>query len=101
MDGNIGPFRETSNETGGGSTDTGDVSWIVPVIRVTATTGAPNAPWHSWAEVACAGMSIGHKGMLHASKALGMTMVDAFENEQLRVAAKAEFEKRRKSDRVY
>lgn len=95
LDGNIGPLRETSNETGGGSTDTGDVSWIVPVIRVTATTGAPNAPWHSWAEVACAGMSIGHKGMLHASKALGMTMVDAFENEQLRVAAKAEFEKRR------
>ncbi len=95
LDGNIGPFRETSNDTGGGSTDTGDVSWIVPVIRVTTTTGAPNAPWHSWAEVACAGMSIGHKGMLHAAKALGMTMVDTFENEQLRVAAKAEFEKRR------
>jgi aminobenzoyl-glutamate utilization protein B len=95
LDGNIGPFRETSNDTGGGSTDTGDVSWIVPVIRVTATTGAPNAPWHSWAEVACAGMSIGHKGMLHAAKALGMTMVDTFENEQLRDAAKAEFEKRR------
>lgn len=95
LDGNIGPFRETLSETGGGSTDTGDVSWIVPVIRVTATTGAPNTPWHSWAEVACAGMSIGHKGMLHAAKALGMTMVDAFENEQLRAAAKAEFEKRR------
>jgi len=95
LDGNIGPFRETSNDTGGGSTDTGDVSWIVPVIRVIATTGAPNAPWHSWAEVACAGMSIGHKGMLHAAKALGMTMVDVFENEHLRVAAKAEFEKRR------
>ena len=95
LDGNIGPFRETSNDTGGGSTDTGDVSWIVPVIRVTAATGAPNAPWHSWAEVACAGMSIGHKGMLHAAKALGMTMVDAFENEQLRAAAKVEFEKRR------
>lgn len=95
LDGNIGPFRETSNDTGGGSTDTGDVSWIVPVIRMTATTGAPNAPWHSWAEVACAGMSIGHKGMLHAAKALGMTIVDTFENEQLRVAAKAEFEKRR------
>lgn len=94
--GAIGPLRETSENTGGGSTDTGDVSWIVPTIRMTATTGAVNAPWHSWAEVACAGMSIGHKGMLHAAKAMGMTIVDAFENEKLRVDARAEFDERRK-----
>ncbi len=92
----IGPLRETSEITDGGSTDTGDVSWIVPTIRMEATTGAVNAPWHSWAEVACAGMSIGHKGMMHAAKAMGMTMVDAFENEDLRVKAKEEFNQRRK-----
>ena len=91
----IGPLREPSDQTDGGSTDTGDVSWIVPTIRMTATTGAVNAPWHSWAEVACAGMSIGHKGMLHAAKALGMTMVDAFENEKMRTDARAEFDQRR------
>lgn len=94
--GEIGPLRETSETTGGGSTDTGDVSWIVPTIRMTATTGAVNAPWHSWAEVACAGMTIGHKGMLHAAKAMGMTMVDAFENEKLRVDARTEFMERKK-----
>ncbi|MEQ9591007.1 MAG: amidohydrolase [Cyclobacteriaceae bacterium] len=94
--GEIGPLRETSDQTGGGSTDTGDVSWIVPTIRMSATTGAVNAPWHSWAEVACAGMSIGHKGMMHAAKAIGMTIVDAFENEKLRVDARAEFDERRK-----
>jgi len=94
--GEIGPLRETSENTGGGSTDTGDVSWIVPTIRMSATTGAIGAPWHSWAEVACSGMSIGHKGMMHAAKAIGMTIVDAFENEQLRINAKAEFDKRRK-----
>lgn len=94
--GEIGPLRETSDNTGGGSTDTGDVSWIVPTIRMSATTGAVGAPWHSWAEVACSGMSIGHKGMIHASKAMGMTIVDAFENEQLRINAKAEFDERRK-----
>ncbi len=96
LKGEIQPFREPTDLTGGGSTDTGDVSWIVPTIRMTATTGAVNAPWHSWAEVACAGMSIGHKGMLHAAKAMGMTIVDAFENEKLRVDARAEFDERRK-----
>lgn len=96
LDGSIGRLRETSDLTGGGSTDTGDVSWVVPTIRMTATTGALNAPWHSWAEVACAGMSIGHKGMLQAAKAMGMTIVDAFENERLRTDARAEFDERRK-----
>jgi aminobenzoyl-glutamate utilization protein B len=94
--GEIGPLRETSEITDGGSTDTGDVSWIVPTIRMEATTGAVNAPWHSWAEVACAGMSIGHKGMVHAAKAMGMTIVDAFENEKLRNDAREEFNRRRK-----
>ncbi len=96
LDGSIGRLREPSDLTGGGSTDTGDVSWVVPTIRMTATTGALNAPWHSWAEVACAGMSIGHKGMLQAAKAMGMTIVDAFENEKLRTDAHAEFDERRK-----
>jgi len=97
LKGEIQPFQEPTELTGGGgSTDTGDVSWIVPTIRMTATTGAVNAPWHSWAEVACAGMSIGHKGMLHAAKAMGMTIVDAFENEKMRADARAEFDERRK-----
>lgn len=96
LDGSIGPLRETVEGMGGGSTDTGDVSWNVPTIRMTATTGAANAPWHSWAEVACAGMSIGHKGMWHAAKAMGMTMVDAFKSEQMRADVRKEFNERTK-----
>lgn len=94
--GDIQPLLEATDITGGGSTDTGDVSWIVPTIRMSATTGAVGAPWHAWAEVACAGMSIGHKGMLHAAKAIGMTIVDAFENEKLRTDARVEFNERGK-----
>jgi aminobenzoyl-glutamate utilization protein B len=45
--------------------------------------------------VACGGMSIGHKGLLFASKSLGTTMVDLFENEQLRKDIKAEFLQRK------
>jgi aminobenzoyl-glutamate utilization protein B len=62
----------------GGSTDVGDVSYIVPEITLMATTAPYESPWHSWVVVA-SGMSIGHKGMLFASKSLGTTMVDLFE----------------------
>jgi aminobenzoyl-glutamate utilization protein B len=40
-------------------------------------------------------MSIGHKGMLFASKSLGTTMVDLFEKEQLRKDIKKNFTKGR------
>jgi aminobenzoyl-glutamate utilization protein B len=42
-----------------------------------ATTAPYESPWH-WVVVASGGMSIGHKGMLFASKSL-TTMVDLFE----------------------
>ena len=58
------------------------------------TTAAKDGPWHSWAVVACTGMSIGHKGMLHATKALGMTMIDIFKDKNLRDEIKKEFDER-------
>jgi aminobenzoyl-glutamate utilization protein B len=45
-------------------------------------------------------MSIGHKGMLYAAKALSMTLVDLFEKEKLREEIKEEF-KERKGDYDY
>lgn len=96
----VEPLEETKENAGGGSTDVGDVSWVVPVIRLSAATAPIGTPWHSWAVVACGGMSIGHKGMLHASKALALTMVDLFEDPKKIEAVKAEF-KQRKGDHVY
>ncbi|WP_394335667.1 amidohydrolase [Aquimarina sediminis] len=95
MDATINPLEETKEHPGGGSTDVGDVSWLVPVIRLGVTTAPIDTPWHSWAVVACGGMSIGHKGMIQASKALSMTMVDLYENEKLVQAVKTEFLERK------
>ncbi|HTF19570.1 MAG TPA: amidohydrolase [Chryseolinea sp.] len=95
LDGAIHPLQKTKEDPDGGSTDVGDISWIVPEISAYVTTAPAKAPWHSWAVVACGGMSIGHKGMLYAAKSLAMTMVDLFENEALRKNIRAEFEKRR------
>lgn len=100
LDGEIHPLKETLKDPEGGSTDVGDISWNVPEITLVTTTAPKNTAWHGWAVVACGGMSIGHKGLVFSSKALAMTMVDLFENEQLRKDIRAEFEKR-KGTQIY
>ena len=94
IDGKIRPLRETLNSPGGGSTDSGDVSYNIPVVSLAATTAPKGVPWHSWSVVASSGMSIGHKGMLHAAKAMGMTMVDIFKDSKLRDDIKKEFDEK-------
>ncbi|HTE07239.1 MAG TPA: hypothetical protein VK628_00665, partial [Flavitalea sp.] len=95
MNGLISPLKTTRENPDGGSTDVGDISWLVPEITALVTTAPANAPWHSWAVVACGGMSIGHKGMLFAAKSLSMTMVDLYESEQLRNDIRSEFDSRK------
>ena len=91
-------LETTKTDPDGGSTDVGDVSWNVPEIGLTVTTAPYGSPWHSWVVVACGGMSIGHKGMLYAAKALSTTMIDVFENEKLRQEIRKEFERRKNGE---
>ena len=74
----------------------GDVSWKVPTLHLTVTTAAKGAPWHAWPVVAAGGMSIGHKGMVYAAKALAATVVDLYENPEQLAAVKQEFEEKTK-----
>ncbi len=69
-------------ERDGGSTDVGDVSWNTLMLHVSVTTAPVGTPWHSWPVVACGGMSIGHKGMIHGAKTLSATMIDLFDNSE-------------------
>ena len=80
----------------GGSTDVGDISWIVPTLHVSVTTAPEDTPWHSWPVVACGGMSIGHKGMLHAAKTLAAASIDLFEDDDVRAAIQKEFREQTK-----
>ncbi|PCJ95030.1 MAG: peptidase M20 [Flavobacteriaceae bacterium] len=100
MDSKISPLIATREHPGGGSTDVGDVSWNVANINLGVTTAPKDTPWHSWAVVACGGMSIGHKGMLYSAKAMSMTMLDLFENSKLVKKVKDEYLER-KGDEVY
>jgi len=78
LDGEVHPLLPTRDDPEGGSTDVGDVSWIVPELSLAVVTAPRDTPWHSWAVVACGGMSIGHKGLVYAAKTLGMTALDLF-----------------------
>ena len=57
----------------GGSTDVGDVSWVVPTGQFNALTWAAGTAGHSWQAVAQGKSSIAHKGMLLAAKVLACT----------------------------
>ena len=100
INGKISPLKPTAEHPMGGSTDVGDVSFLVPVVRLGVTVAPEGTPWHSWAVVASGGMSIGHKGMVYAAKALSMTMVDLFSDKTLLKSVKEEFVMR-KGDYVY
>jgi aminobenzoyl-glutamate utilization protein B len=88
----VEPLDEAPGEPEGGSTDVADVSWNVPTLHLSVTTAPADAPWHAWPVVASGGMSIGHKGMIHAAKALAATMVDLFEDDKAVAAVRKEFE---------
>ena len=85
----------------GGSTDVGDVSWVVPNSGLSTATWVPGTPAHSWQAVAAGGMSIGHKGMINAAKTLAMTVHDLMTQPQLVTAARAEFERKRGANFTY
>jgi uncharacterized protein YndB with AHSA1/START domain len=59
LDGSVKPWTEPKADPEGGSTDVGDVSWIVPTLSMEATTAPEGTPWHAWPVVACGGTSIG------------------------------------------
>ena len=86
---------------GMGSTDVGDVSWLVPTVGFTTATWVPGTSAHSWQAVAAGGMSIGHKGMHLATKLLAQTAVDLIARPALIAAATEELKRSQGPDFKY
>lgn len=78
----------------GGSTDVGDVSWVVPTAGLTTATWVPGTAAHSWQAVAAGGTTIGYKGMMMAAKTLALSIIDVYSNPTLIDTAWKEFRKR-------
>src|SRR5512135_3021636 len=96
LEAKVKPWAAPKPDPEGGSTDVGDVSWVVPMLGLGVTTAPLDAPWHAWPTVACAGMSIGHKGLVYAAKALAATMIDLYEDPKTVQAIQAEFKEKTK-----
>jgi len=77
-----------------GSTDVGDVSWVVPTVQVHAPTIAIGTPLHTWQVVAQGKSPHAHKAMVQAAKAMAGLGVKALTEPELIAAAKADLKKR-------
>jgi aminobenzoyl-glutamate utilization protein B len=91
---NVGRVFDSSGKVGGGSTDVGDVSWVVPTAGFSTACWVPGTPGHSWQAVACGGTSIARKGMQLAAKVMAASAWDLYHDARRIEAAKAEHRRR-------
>ena len=73
-----------------GSTDVGDVSWVVPTVQVHAPSVAIGTPFHTWQIVAQGKTPAAHKAMTQAAKAMAALGAALVSDAQLLAAAKAD-----------
>lgn len=90
----ISEVHDSGGEISRGSTDVGDVSWVVPTAGFTTACYVPGTPAHSWQAVAAGGTSIGRKGMQLAAKVLAASAWDLFRQPTTITAAKEERQRR-------
>ncbi len=82
--------RDTKRVQMIGSTDVGDVSWVVPTVQAHAPVYAIGTPGHSWQLTAQGKSPAAHKGMLHVAKVMAGTAVEALADPALIARAKAD-----------
>jgi aminobenzoyl-glutamate utilization protein B len=85
-----GPVNQADN-TGGGSDDIGDVSWVVPTITLMYPSNIPGLPGHNWANAISMATPIAHKGITAGAKVQAMTMLDILLKPEVVTAAKDYF----------
>ncbi len=89
----LASIRDVGDSKGGqtaGSTDVGDVSWVVPTSGFSTVCWPPGTPGHSWQATAAGGTTIGRKGMQLAAKVLAATAFDLYRRPETIAAAKDE-----------
>jgi aminobenzoyl-glutamate utilization protein B len=87
-------IAERRSQGGTGSTDVGDVSWVVPTAGFTTACWVPGTPGHSWQAVAAGGTTIGRKGMMLAAGVLAASACDLLQSPEILRAARAELTRR-------
>ena len=83
-----------SGGTGMGSTDVGDVSWVVPTAGFSTACWVPGTPGHSWQAVACGAQPIARKGMNLAARVLAANAWDLYTQPERIAAAREELQQK-------
>ena len=82
-----------------GSTDVGDVSWIVPTVQISTACWPLGSPGHSWQITASSGHSFGEKGMLRAAEVMAGAAIALLGDPSIIEKAKEEFNDRLSGER--
>lgn len=88
----VQPLAAAVQPTKGGSTDVAEVTRLAPGVSFYVTTAGAGLPWHSWATAASHGLEGASAGAVVAAKAIALTAMDFLQDEDLRQAARAEFD---------
>jgi aminobenzoyl-glutamate utilization protein B len=81
-----------------GSTDVGDVTWVVPTVQARGATYAIGTPGHSWQLTAQGKSPLAHKGMVHVAKVMAGTAVDALADPALIARAREDYAARTRTN---
>lgn len=82
-----------------GSSDSGDVSWNMPMNVFLTATWPLGVAAHSWQATSSSGSSLGLKGMIYSAKIFAATMYDLLNDNELVERAIEEFDERTKIEK--
>ncbi|MCA1444155.1 amidohydrolase [Ensifer sp. IC4062] len=77
-----------------GTTDVGDVSWIVPTAQCHTACFAIGTEFHTWQLVTQGKLPAAHKGMILAARTIATTAADCLRNPAIIIRARAELKER-------
>lgn len=78
---------------GGGSSDIGEVSLVVPLTSVRFPTSAPGAIGHHWTTTAVTGSTVAHKGVVAGAQVMAVSAIELMTNPDKIAEIKEDFKK--------
>ncbi|MDO4976114.1 MAG: amidohydrolase [Eubacteriales bacterium] len=94
----VGSLELSKKCTMSASSDTGDVSFIMPTGLFTTACWPIGCSPHTWQTASCAGTTIGEKGALYAAKIIAGTAYDLLNKPEYLQKIKKEFDERTNPD---
>ena len=82
--------------TGGGSSDIGEVSLVVPLATLNFPSSAPGMIGHHWSTAAITGTTVAHKGLIAGAKVMAVSAIELMTDKNKLDVIKAEFNEAKK-----